>query len=135
MNGFDFMALIAGARALYPKAADAATVSTPTEVSTGPEETRSPCAIAEQAWAALRGVIDPEIGLDIVTVGLVYDVQVEGRTILVTFTLTTPGCPMAEIITDGIRAAVTLALDGFEVHPILVWEPRWDPGMMQEVPW
>lgn len=86
-------------------------------------------------WDALSTVIDPEIGLDIVTLGLVYSLEIEGRTVEVTFSLTTPGCPMEEAITGGVINAVG-AVDGVEeVIPNLVWEPRWHPGMIQEGAW
>lgn len=83
-------------------------------------------------YDALRGVIDPELGLDIVTLGLVYDVSIEGDVVRVTFSLTTPGCPMEGVIRGGVVAAVS-ALPGVGgVEPNLVWEPRWNPGMVAE---
>lgn len=85
----------------------------------------------EPIYSALTSVVDPEVGLDIVTLGLVYDVEIHEGSVEVTFTLTTPGCPMERIITDGILNAVGRVPGVREVIPTLVWEPRWHPGLMQ----
>jgi metal-sulfur cluster biosynthetic enzyme len=77
---------------------------------------------------ALSTVIDPEIGLDIVTLGLVYDMAIADDVARITHTLTTPGCPMERIITDGIRSAAAMVEGIRSVETRLVWEPAWHPG-------
>ena len=85
-------------------------------------------------WEALGGVYDPELGLDVVSLGLVYDVAVEGDVVVVTMTLTTPGCPASESISFMAREAV-LSGDpraSGDVDVRLVWDPPWNPGMMDD---
>ncbi len=110
-----------------------------TEGDMDPQSTHStpgPFAIdLGEVWEALRSVIDPEIGLDIVTLGLVYDVVAEDGTLRITHTLTTPGCPMEGVIAYGIET-VCLGVPGVDrVERTLVFEPRWEPGMIQEGAW
>lgn len=89
----------------------------------------------ELLWRGLSTVIDPEIGLDLVTLGLVYGVAMRGDVACITHTLTTPGCPMERLITDGIRAAL-LQVDGVrEVETNVVWEPAWHSGMIAPGAW
>ena len=97
----------------------------PVTMPTKPDDSR-----VGTIWTALSTVIDPELGLDIVTLGLVYGVEVDGPTARITYTLTTPGCPMERAITDGVRAA-TQAVEGIgRVDTHIVWEPAWHPGMI-----
>lgn len=75
----------------------------------------------------LRWIIDPELGLDIVTLGLIYGVTVSGATVRVTMTLTTRGCPLHAIITTAVHDALQW-LEGVDLA--IVWEPPWHPGMI-----
>ena len=80
----------------------------------------------------LRQVIDPELGCNIVDLGLVYGVTITGGKVTVKLTLTTPGCPMHESIAWGVQM-VLLNLDSVEeVDVELVWDPPWSPAMMSD---
>ena len=86
----------------------------------------------EEVTEALTNVIDPELGLDFVELGLVYDVEVEGGDVAITFTLTTAGCPIGPQVTEQMKEFVG-ELDGVEaVHPKMVFDPPWSPEMMSE---
>ncbi|MEJ5263484.1 MAG: metal-sulfur cluster assembly factor [Ignavibacterium sp.] len=86
----------------------------------------------EQIINILRTVIDPEIGINIVDLGLVYDVSIEGQTIDITMTLTTPGCPMHGSITDWVQRIITMTIPDSIVNVNLVWESKWTPDKMTE---
>ncbi len=80
----------------------------------------------------LRQVVDPEIGCNIVDLGLIYGIIIDGSTIMVQMTLTTPGCPMHESIAAGVER-VLRSLPGVEdVDVQIVWDPPWHPSMMSE---
>ena len=81
---------------------------------------------------ALHQVIDPEINCNIVDLGLVYSVAINNGVVKVTMTLTTPGCPMHESISWGVKNAVS-SLEGVKDAGVeIVWDPPWNPSMMTE---
>jgi metal-sulfur cluster biosynthetic enzyme len=81
---------------------------------------------------ALSNVIDPELGLDFVELGLIYGVEVQGGDVHVTFTLTTPGCPIGPHVTEQIEEFVG-ELDGVRnVTSEMVFTPPWSPEKMSE---
>ena len=92
-----------------------------------------PAILSEQAVLdTLRQVIDPEIGCNIVDLGLVYGISITGSKVAVQMTLTTPGCPMGESIAQGAQWAL-LGLEGAEDAQVeIVWDPPWNPSMMTE---
>lgn len=84
----------------------------------------------EEMVEALKDVFDPELGYNIVDLGLVYDVKASDAAAAVTMTLTTPGCPASDMIQDGVRQRLE-DMDGVDTVAIeLVWEPRWSPQAM-----
>jgi metal-sulfur cluster biosynthetic enzyme len=81
---------------------------------------------------ALTNVIDPELGLDFVELGLIYTVEVEGGDVFVTFTLTSPGCPIGPQVSEQIEEFVS-ELDGVTaVYPKMTFSPPWTPDLMSE---
>lgn len=88
--------------------------------------------------AALKNVIDPEIGLNIVDLGLVYGVDIadEGKSVRVDMTLTTPACPAGPMILDSAKQEVGTLKDVYpnleNISINLVWTPFWNPSLMSE---
>jgi metal-sulfur cluster biosynthetic enzyme len=86
----------------------------------------------EEVTDALTEVIDPELGLDFVELGLIYDVEIDGSTVDVTFTLTSPGCPIGPQVTEQIEEFVGEVPGVDEVNPHMTFEPPWSPDKMSE---
>jgi len=86
----------------------------------------------EDVTEALRDVIDPELGLDFVELGLIYDIAVEGGNVHVTYTLTSPGCPIGPQVSEQIDEFVG-ELSGVEdVQSTMTFSPPWTPERMSE---
>ena len=86
----------------------------------------------EDVTEALTNVIDPELGLDFVELGLVYDVEVDGGDVAITFTLTTPGCPIGPQVTEQMKEFVGELPDVESVEPRMVFTPPWTPERMSD---
>ncbi len=87
----------------------------------------------EAVRAILRTVDDPEVGMNIVDLGLVYGIEIAPQQVRVAITMTTPACPMGESIEESARRALSAALPaeiGIAIE--LVWDPPWSPEMMSE---
>ena len=86
----------------------------------------------DEVIEALRQVEDPELGMDIVDLGLLYDVEVDGPRVKVTHSLTSMGCPVGPLIQEDIDR-VTRELPGVEdVDVELTWDPPWTPDKMSD---
>jgi metal-sulfur cluster biosynthetic enzyme len=86
----------------------------------------------EEVEEALTNVIDPELGLDFVELGLIYGITVDGGDVHVTYTLTTPACPIGPMVAQQIEEFVT-ELDGVDsVESAMVFTPPWSPEKMSE---
>ncbi len=86
----------------------------------------------DEVVEALRQVEDPELGMDIVELGLLYDVEVADDKVTITYSLTSLGCPAGPMIEEGIYDAVA-GVPGVErVEAELTWDPPWSPEMMSD---
>lgn len=88
--------------------------------------------IKERILMALETVIDPELGIDIVNLGLIYEVEFDGATgeAVIKMTLTTMGCPLADILTDQIHQALAEVPEVTKSDVKLVWYPAWTTDKM-----
>lgn len=86
----------------------------------------------EEMREALRDVIDPELGYNVVDLGLIYSIQVEGGRCEIIMTMTTPGCPAAGYIEGGVRERARQVEGIDEVDVAVVWMPPWEPSMMSD---
>jgi metal-sulfur cluster biosynthetic enzyme len=86
----------------------------------------------DQVVDALRAVEDPELGMDIVELGLLYDVEVEGPKVKVIHTLTSMGCPVGPMIQENIDQIARSMPDVEDVDVELTWDPPWSPEKMSD---
>lgn len=88
--------------------------------------------LVDQIMTALQGVIDPELQVDVVNLGLIYGIDIDGDKATVKMTLTISGCPLSTYLQDHIQKAV-LSVDGINACEVkLVWYPVWSPERMTE---
>jgi metal-sulfur cluster biosynthetic enzyme len=86
----------------------------------------------DQIMERLRTVVDPEIGINIVDLGLVYGVEIDNGRVHVKMTMTTVGCPLHEVLLNWAERALADLPDVESVKIELVWDPPWNPEMMTE---
>jgi metal-sulfur cluster biosynthetic enzyme len=89
-------------------------------------------ATVDEVTDALREVIDPELGLDFVELGLIYEVSVDGGSVLVTYTLTSPGCPIGPQVAEQIEEFVMDVAGVEDVQSTMTFTPPWTPELMSE---
>ena len=86
--------------------------------------------IEQEDLEKLQTVIDPELGIDLVTLGLIYDIEVNDQQCKFTMTLTTMGCPISDLLYKMIKEAVLQVAEITKCEINLVWEPAWGPDKM-----
>jgi len=86
----------------------------------------------DEVQDALTNVIDPELGLDFVELGLIYEIEVEEGEVFVTFSLTSPGCPIGPQVSEQIEEFVSELDDVTNIYPKMVFTPPWTPDRMSE---
>jgi len=88
--------------------------------------------VEDKIWEALKKVIDPELGVSIVDLGLIYDVRYEAGEAEVEMTLTSPGCPLAPVIDKKIKEALKEVSEVKKLIVELVWDPPWSKDLMSD---
>jgi metal-sulfur cluster biosynthetic enzyme len=86
----------------------------------------------KEVMGALGQVMDPELGISLVDLGLIYSVEVHKGKVAVEMSFTTPACPMVHYITSGVEDAIKKLEGVDEVEVNLVWDPPWTPGRISE---
>ena len=82
---------------------------------------------------ALRSVVDPELGVNIVDLGLVYRIEIEGARVRIALTMTSPACPLVDFLKELVDSAIRQRVPEMaDVDIVVKWEPPWDPGMMSD---
>jgi len=94
----------------------------------------APEITAEQIIEALRGVLDPEVGMSVVELGLVYGIEIAGGRVAVTMTLTAPGCPIHDAMTGWVESAVRKIPGVADVAVTITFDPPWTPDRIQLEP-
>jgi len=93
----------------------------------------TPLPTSEQVRNTLRSVVDPEVGVNIVDLGLVYQVEVTPEAVKVLLTMTSPACPLSDLVIADAESAVRAVVpEAVPVSIELVWSPPWDPSMMSD---
>ena len=85
----------------------------------------------DQVYEKLVGVMDPELGLSIVQLGLVYELHIQDGQVAIVMTLTTPACPLGNVVSREVRRAVTELPWVTAAAVRIVWEPPWSPDRMR----
>lgn len=86
----------------------------------------------ERIWEALEAIIDPELGIDFVNLGLVYAVRIEGEDVHIDFTLTTPACGIGPMVAEQMEEIVESMGGVRSVFPRITFEPAWTPERMSQ---
>jgi metal-sulfur cluster biosynthetic enzyme len=86
----------------------------------------------EQITEALREVFDPELGMSLVDLGLIYDVAIDAGRVRITMTLTTQGCPLHDSMTEWVRQGVGRIPGVEDVVVVIVFDPPWTPDRIQQ---
>jgi metal-sulfur cluster biosynthetic enzyme len=102
-------------------------------LSASPFPYRGPPELQRDIVAALMQVVDPELALSVVDLGLIYGIEVEADRVGVTMTMTSAACPVTDLITEDVEAELERVLPaGCWIEVKVVWSPPWTPAMMSD---